>query len=158
LISDLAPTARALRDGKVEAVDFQFKRPGYPLVLAGACALTGSDDSLAARLLNVVGAAAGAWFSFPIGRGLLGSAVVLLVLLGLFPNPVLLHARRLAEWCLWLDERLLARVAHRQVVLTVPKRLRVLFLRDRRRLGGLSRVAHPTVSHRQSSSRCQRMR
>jgi hypothetical protein len=51
------------------------------------------------------------------------------------------HARRLAEWSLWLDERLLAAVPHRQVVLTVPKRLRVYFLYDRRRHKLLSRVA-----------------
>ena len=55
------------------------------------------------------------------------------------------HARRLAEWSLWLDERLLAPVAHRQVVLTLPKRLRVHFLYDRRRLGLLSRVAARTL-------------
>jgi len=55
------------------------------------------------------------------------------------------HARRLAEWSLWLNQRLLARVPHRQVVLTVPKRLRVYFLHDRRRLGGLSRLAYRTL-------------
>jgi len=55
------------------------------------------------------------------------------------------HARRLAEWSLWLDERLLAPVAHRQVVLTVPKRLRAYFVHDRRRLGRLSRVAARTL-------------
>jgi hypothetical protein len=55
------------------------------------------------------------------------------------------HARRLAEWSLWLDERLLAPVAHRQVVLTLPKRLRAYFLHDRRRLGLLSRVASRTL-------------
>ena len=55
------------------------------------------------------------------------------------------HARRLAEWSLWLDERLLAPVAHRQVVLTLPKRLRAYFLQDRRRLGLLSRVAWRTL-------------
>ena len=55
------------------------------------------------------------------------------------------HARRLAEWSRWLDERLLARVVHRQVVLTVPKRLRAYFLYDRRRLSLLSRVAYCTV-------------
>ena len=38
------------------------------------------------------------------------------------------HTRRLAEWSLWLDEHLLAPVPHRQVVLTVPKRLRAYFL------------------------------
>ena len=36
------------------------------------------------------------------------------------------HARRLAEWSVWLDEHLLAPVAHRRVLLTVPKRLRKL--------------------------------
>jgi hypothetical protein len=55
------------------------------------------------------------------------------------------HARRLAEWSLWLEERLLAPVAHRQVVLTVPKRLRACFTQDRRRLGLLSRVATRTL-------------
>jgi hypothetical protein len=55
------------------------------------------------------------------------------------------QARRLAEWSLWLDEHLLAEVAHRQVVLTIPKRLRAYFLYDRRRLGLLSRVASRTL-------------
>ena len=52
------------------------------------------------------------------------------------------HARRLAEWSLWLAEHLLAPVVHRQVVLTVPKRLRAYFPYDRRRLGRLSQVAY----------------
>jgi hypothetical protein len=55
------------------------------------------------------------------------------------------HARRLAEWSLWLAERLLAPVAHRQVVLTVPKRLRPYFAHDHRRLGLLSRLATRTL-------------
>jgi hypothetical protein len=55
------------------------------------------------------------------------------------------QARRLAEWSLWLDEQLLAPVAHRHVVLTIPKRLRLHFLYDRRRLGPLSRVASRTL-------------
>ena len=46
---------------------------------------------------------------------------------------------------MWLDEHLLAPVAHRQVVLTLPKRLRVYFVHDRRRLGLLSRVAARTL-------------
>lgn len=57
------------------------------------------------------------------------------------------HARRLAEWSLWLDEHLLARVPYRQVVLTLPKRLRAYWLHDRRRLGRLSRVAYRTLRH-----------
>jgi hypothetical protein len=44
-----------------------------------------------------------------------------------------------------LDEHLLAAVPHRQVVLTIPKRLRAYFLYDRRRLGLLSRVANRTL-------------
>ena len=55
------------------------------------------------------------------------------------------HARRMAEWSLWLDEHLLAPVPHRQVVLTLPKRLRAYFLHDRRRLGRLSRIASRTL-------------
>jgi hypothetical protein len=55
------------------------------------------------------------------------------------------HAPRLAEWSMWLAEHLLAPVAHRQVVLTVPKRLRPYFLHDRRRLGLLSRLATRTL-------------
>ena len=55
------------------------------------------------------------------------------------------QARRLAEWSLWLDEQLLAPVAHRHVVLTIPKRLRAYFLHDRRRLGQLSRAAYRTL-------------
>jgi hypothetical protein len=55
------------------------------------------------------------------------------------------YAWRLAEWRLWLGEWLLAPVAHRQVVLTVPKRLRPYFAHDRRRLGLLGRVAARTL-------------
>jgi len=55
------------------------------------------------------------------------------------------HARRLAEWSAWLDVHLLAPVPHRQVVLTVPKRLRAYFICDRRRLGVLSRIATRTL-------------
>jgi hypothetical protein len=53
---------------------------------------------------------------------------------------------------------LLAPVAHRQVVLTVPKRLRAYFLPDRRRLGVLSRVDARTVRdyiRSASATRCR---
>ena len=56
------------------------------------------------------------------------------------------HAKRLALWGIWLEETLLADVPHRQVVLTVPKRLRAYFLYDRKLLGELSRVATRTVT------------
>ena len=56
------------------------------------------------------------------------------------------HARRLAEWSLWLHEHLLAPVAHRQVVLTLPKRLRAYFIHDPgRRRGMLGRLATRTL-------------
>ncbi len=56
------------------------------------------------------------------------------------------HAKRLALWGLWLEQILLAPVPHRQVVLTVPKRLRPYFLYDRALLGDLSRVAARTIT------------
>jgi hypothetical protein len=56
------------------------------------------------------------------------------------------HAKRLALWGLWLEGTLLADVPHRQVVLTVPKRLRPYFLYDRTLLGELARVAARTVT------------
>lgn len=56
------------------------------------------------------------------------------------------HAKRLAGWSLWLEETLLASVPHRQVVLTVPKRLRPYFLSRRALLGDLARVAARTLT------------
>jgi hypothetical protein len=55
------------------------------------------------------------------------------------------HAKRLTEWTLWLGEELLAPVPHRQMVFTVPKRLRPYFLR-RKLLGDLARVAARTAT------------
>ena len=49
-------------------------------------------------------------------------------------------------WSLWLEETLLAPVPHRQVVLTVPKRLRPYFLCKRTLLGDLAPVAVRTVT------------
>jgi hypothetical protein len=56
------------------------------------------------------------------------------------------HAKRLALWTLWLEETLLAPVPHRQVVLTIPKRLRAYCLYRRRLLGDIARVAARTVT------------
>ncbi len=56
------------------------------------------------------------------------------------------HAKRIARWSLWLDETLLAPVPHRQVVLTIPKRLRAYCLCRRALLGDLARVAARTVT------------
>jgi hypothetical protein len=56
------------------------------------------------------------------------------------------HAKRLAIWAEWLDTVLLAPVPHRQVVLTIPKRLRVYCLYRRRLLGEIARVAAHTIT------------
>ncbi len=56
------------------------------------------------------------------------------------------HAKRLTLWTLWLEETLLAPVPHRQVVLTIPKRLRLWCLYRRALLGDLARVAARTVT------------
>ena len=56
------------------------------------------------------------------------------------------HAKRLAIWTQWLDTTLLAPVPHRQVVLTIPKRLRASCLYRRRLLGEIARVAARTVT------------
>ena len=54
--------------------------------------------------------------------------------------------KRLAIWTQWLDTTLLAPVPHRQVVLSIPRRLRASCLYRRRRLGEIARVAARTVS------------
>ena len=56
------------------------------------------------------------------------------------------HAKRLTIWTQWLDTTLLAPVPHRQVVLTIPKRLRAYCLYRRRLLGEIARVAARTVT------------
>ena len=56
------------------------------------------------------------------------------------------HPKRLAIWTQWLDTTLLAPVPHRQVVLTIPKRLRAYCRIRRRLLGEIARVAARTVT------------
>ena len=56
------------------------------------------------------------------------------------------HGKRLALWTLWLEDSLLAPVPHRQVVLTLPKRLRAYCLYRRRLLGDIARVGARTVT------------
>ena len=51
------------------------------------------------------------------------------------------HAKRIEEWGEWMRESLLRDVPHRQVVFTVPKRLRVFFKFNRRLLGELCHCA-----------------
>lgn len=56
------------------------------------------------------------------------------------------HAKRLTLWTMWMEETLFAPVPHRQVVLTIPKRLRAWCLHRRKLLGDLARVAARTVT------------
>jgi ribosomal protein S27E len=51
------------------------------------------------------------------------------------------HGKRIEEWGEWMREILLLDVPHRQVVFTIPKRLRVFFKFNRRLLGDLCRCA-----------------
>jgi hypothetical protein len=51
------------------------------------------------------------------------------------------HAKRVEECGEWMRETLLLDIPHRQVVFTIPKRLRVFFKFDRRLLGDLCRAA-----------------
>jgi hypothetical protein len=51
------------------------------------------------------------------------------------------HQKRELLWADWAGEELLEQVPHRQVVFTIPKRLRVFFRYDRRLLGDLAACA-----------------
>jgi Transposase zinc-binding domain len=67
------------------------------------------------------------------------------------------HAKRIAIWAQWLDTTLLAPVPHRQVVLTIPKRLRVYCLYRRRLLGEIAHGQTPPAklaSNRIPASSC----
>jgi len=56
------------------------------------------------------------------------------------------HAKRIEKWGEWMRETLLLDVPHRQIVFTIPKRLRVFFKFDRRLLGDLCRCALRSLS------------
>jgi ribosomal protein S27E len=56
------------------------------------------------------------------------------------------HAKRLEEWGEWMRETLLLDVPHRQIVFTIPKRLRVFFKFNRSLLGDLCRCALRALS------------
>ncbi|MGB7294353.1 MAG: transposase zinc-binding domain-containing protein [Candidatus Aminicenantales bacterium] len=51
------------------------------------------------------------------------------------------HAKRLEEWGEWMREEFLLDVPHRQVVLTIPKMLRLFFKYNRKLLGEICRLA-----------------
>jgi hypothetical protein len=56
------------------------------------------------------------------------------------------HAKRVTIWTQWLDTTPLAPVPHRQIVLTIPRRLRAYCPYRRRLLGEIARVAARTVT------------
>jgi len=56
------------------------------------------------------------------------------------------HAKRREEWGQWTRKTLLLDVPHRQVVLTIPKTLRIFFKYRRRLLGELRREAVKAIS------------
>jgi hypothetical protein len=58
------------------------------------------------------------------------------------------HAKRLEEWGEWVREALLLDVPHRQVVMTIPKTLRIFFKFRRRLLGELCRADGLSGVHR----------
>jgi hypothetical protein len=60
----------------------------------------------------------------------------------LCPSP---HAKRLTLRSEWLGTELLENVPHAMITLTVPKRIRPFFLRDRNLLGLLARCAAETI-------------
>jgi hypothetical protein len=55
------------------------------------------------------------------------------------------HAKRLALWTLWLEETLFPAVPQRQVVLTIPRRLRAWCLHRRKLLGDIARASLRTL-------------
>ena len=56
------------------------------------------------------------------------------------------HTKRAVAFAEWLHTTVLWPVAHRQIVLTIPKMLRVYFRYDRRLLGDLCRVAAGAIT------------
>lgn len=92
LLADSFPAARALAGGHFTAATFQFRGPGYPLLLAGSSWLSGGDEFLAARLLNVIATAVSLAAAYLLMRAFLGPLVGLAVVLGLAANPVFVRA------------------------------------------------------------------
>ncbi len=92
LIGDYIPAAKGLLAGHFDPHHFEFRGPGYPVLLAATIPLTGGDAYLAARMLNVAAAAAAAAFAYLLIRAFLGGTVALGTLLALVANPVFVRA------------------------------------------------------------------
>jgi hypothetical protein len=87
LVGEYIPAANDLLHGRFSPEHYTSKGFGYPLLLAVATPLARGDGFLAARVINVVAAVAGAWLSYVLFTGLLGAWPALLVLLGLVVTP-----------------------------------------------------------------------
>lgn len=92
LLGETVPAAKALASGSPGAEHFQYKGPGYPLLLWGGSVLCGGDYFLAARILNVLATIIAAWFGFLIFRRFLGNRPGLFVLVALMATPAFLRA------------------------------------------------------------------
>src|SRR5688572_9471223 len=79
LFGEYIPAARALLSGQLTAAQYEFKGPGYPALLALFTGLAFGDAWLGARLLNLAGALAGAWFTFLLARRAVGDTPALFV-------------------------------------------------------------------------------
>jgi tetratricopeptide (TPR) repeat protein len=88
-LTDFAPAARSLLAGKLEAPLYQFHGFGYPLLLAVFSRVTGGDLFAAAKVLNLISAAACLWFALSLFRRYGGKDFGLFVLLGLATNSAL---------------------------------------------------------------------
>ena len=87
-LTDFAPAAQSLLAGKLEAAFYQFHGFGYPLLLALFSLPLGGDLFAAAKVLNLMSAAACLWVGLVLFRRYGGKAMGLFVLIGLATNSV----------------------------------------------------------------------
>ena len=90
-IGEYIPAAQDLGRGVLSPAHYQSKGFGYPAGLAAVAILTRGDHYLAARLLNVAAAVAGATFAGLLFRAFLGAEAGWFVLAGLLLNPAYLR-------------------------------------------------------------------
>ena len=88
LFGEYIPAARSLLAGHPVATQYEFKGPGYPLLLALSTIATFGDAWLAARLLNLLAALVAARFTFLLVRRTVGDAAACFVLAALCTNPL----------------------------------------------------------------------
>lgn len=88
LFGDSIPAAQALAHGSPAPHHYEYKGPGYPLLLLLATFLSGGNAWFGARLLNVVAAVLGAGFVFLLFREKGGLDLARFTLLALCVNPL----------------------------------------------------------------------